>query len=198
MKKGATCLSGLRACRRCTAWCVPGPSFTTCPPAAPAKQGWCFGVMGQRLATRVRILLLQSLLHQVRLGQALGLCGPQHSLPCQALPSSRACSMAWRPALMHCHCSRCLAFLLPQDIPFFDRHENSTAAMLSTLSADAAAVRGVVGDRLGHLATVAACVIGSYAIALKSRRAVHSAQSLDQAHNLRIQSSVRLKLAALP
>ncbi|KAL4425508.1 hypothetical protein ABPG75_009524 [Micractinium tetrahymenae] len=81
-------------------------------------QGWCFGVMGQRLATRVRILLLQSLLHQ--------------------------------------------------DIPFFDRHENSTAAMLSTLASDAVAVRGVVGDRLGHLATIAACVVGSYAIALKS------------------------------
>ena len=57
----------------------------------------------------------------------------------------------------------------PQDIPFFDRHENSTAAMLSTLSADAAAVRGMLGDRLGHLATVAACVVGSYATALKSR-----------------------------
>lgn len=38
------------------------------PPAPLALQGWCFGVMGQRLATRIRILILRALLRQVRAG----------------------------------------------------------------------------------------------------------------------------------
>lgn len=34
--------------------------------ARPAcLQGWCFGVMGQRLATRIRVLILRALLRQV-------------------------------------------------------------------------------------------------------------------------------------
>jgi ATP-binding cassette subfamily B (MDR/TAP) protein 1 len=32
--------------------------------AAESIEGWCFGVMGQRLATRLRVLMLRALLRQ--------------------------------------------------------------------------------------------------------------------------------------
>ena len=82
-------------------------------------EAWCFGVMGHRLAARLRALMLRALLRQ--------------------------------------------------DIAFFDREENSSGSLLSGLSADAASVRGAVGDRLGHLATIASCIVASYVIAFKSR-----------------------------
>lgn len=133
--------------------------------------------MGQRLATRVRILLLQSLLHQV---------GRSPAAPGRPAPLLQTLYSDMRRSDLLSLCLPCLRRLpAPQDIPFFDRHENSTAAMLSTLSSDAAAVRGMVGDRLGHLATVAACVLGSYAVALTSRCAAAS-QAFPVVHRPRL------------
>ena len=86
-----------------------------------AAEGWAFGAMGQRLATRVRVLLLRALLH--------------------------------RPAA------------------FFDAPQHSSGALLGALAADAGALRGAVGDRAGHLLTLLSCVLGSYALAFRSRRA---------------------------
>ena len=40
------------------------PLLLLSPLPPPTLQGWCFGVMGQRLATRVRVLMLQALLRQ--------------------------------------------------------------------------------------------------------------------------------------
>ena len=40
---------------------------------------------------------------------------------------------------------------------------------MSALASDATSVRGAVGDRVGHLLTLLSCVVGSYAIAFKSR-----------------------------
>lgn len=64
---------------------------------------------------------------------------------------------------------RMLRALLRQDIAFFDRPENASGALTSALAADATSVRGAVGDRCGHLLTLLSCVVGSYAIAFKSR-----------------------------
>ena len=75
--------------------------------------------MGQRLATRLRVLMLRSLLRQ--------------------------------------------------DAAFFDRPENGSGALMGSLAADAAAVRGAVGDRLGVLLTVLSCIIASYVIAFYHR-----------------------------
>ena len=82
-------------------------------------QGWCFAVMGHRLATRLRVLMMRGLLRQ--------------------------------------------------DIGFFDRPENASGQLSSTLAADATSVRGAVGDRLGHLATILSCAVASYVIAFKNR-----------------------------
>jgi ATP-binding cassette subfamily B (MDR/TAP) protein 1 len=84
-----------------------------------ALQGWCFGVMGQRLATRLRTLVLKSLLRQ--------------------------------------------------EAAFFDRPENASGALMSTLAGDAASVRGAVGDRLGVLFTMLSCIVASFTIAFYNR-----------------------------
>ena len=47
--------------------CIPpqqASSWLTYPPSLACVQGWCFGVMGQRLATRIRVLILRAILRQ--------------------------------------------------------------------------------------------------------------------------------------
>lgn len=120
---------------------APGHSHPHAHPARPAAPGQC----------KMQITLVAAALSPP---VAPGLKRAQrrwHCCPCLLMPSPPSPTNP------------------PQDISFFDAPENSSGALLSALASDAASVRGAVGDRVGHMLTLLSCVVGSYAIAFKSR-----------------------------
>ena len=132
--------------------------------------------MGQRLATRIRILILRALLRQVSTPWLAEFCldssGRRREIrQCSLLSQLQASFLVLRfvvhPSTTRPHSLSLTSF--SQDISFFDAPENSSGALLSALASDAASVRGAVGDRVGHMLTLLSCVVGSYAIAFKSR-----------------------------
>lgn len=150
------------------------------PPAPLALQGWCFGVMGQRLATRIRILILRALLRQVSAGGGGTTAGALHRGE-----AARGNREVLSPAVHHSSVVL-LPASSPQDISFFDAPENSSGALLSALASDAASVRGAVGDRVGHILTLLSCVVGSYVIAFKSRCETLDGRARAACHLLRL------------
>jgi len=104
--------------------------------------------MGQKLARRVRMLMLQALLRQVGRGRAVrvgriskarqGRCG-NGLQPLLRLMSLRS----------QCCAARCL-----QEVGWYDEDRNSSGVLTSKLSSDALAVKGQFGDTMGLLTQV--------------------------------------------
>lgn len=65
------------------------------------------------------------------------------------------------------HINRCITRCsVPQEVGWFDRDENNSAAITGRLAVDAMAVRGAVGDQLGMFTQNMVTLLGGYIIAL--------------------------------
>lgn len=62
----------------------------------------------------------------------------------------------------------CFEKVIHMEISWFDRLENSSGAIGARLSADASAVRGIVGDALGYLVEIAATAIAGLVIGFQA------------------------------
>ena len=130
-------------------------------------QSGSFGLMGAKLARRVRELSFGALLRQA--GPPVVHPDAGHTaLPCKPLlcnfttgcnPPSVVCRLQLAERLN----PDTLAPL--QEAAWFDDESHSSGAMASRLATDAAAVRGAVGDQLGLLVQNLVTMVAGFAVA---------------------------------
>jgi ABC-type multidrug transport system fused ATPase/permease subunit len=141
--------------------------------AASVVSSFSFNYMGQKLARRVRVLMMTALLRQVRKGwrsnggtlaRTGALSGACTVLPYRAWQGTSFLSTGPLPPTRPSPHA--------QEVGWYDREGNSSGVLSSKLSADALAVKGQFGDTMGMLTQNLVTVIGGYVSSHSARSAL--------------------------